>query len=47
MYIATDKFTSRQGYQKFPSNLFLGLKKMRNFAEFIFAIGRIWEHLQH
>ena len=24
---------------RFPSNLFLRLKKMRNFAEFIFAIG--------
>ena len=30
-----------------PSNLFLRLNKMRNFAEFIFAIGRIWEHLRH
>ena len=30
-----------------PSNLFLRLKKMRSFAEFIFAIGRIWEHLRH
>ena len=28
-----------------PSNLFLRLNKMRNFAEFIFASGRIWEHL--
>ena len=30
-----------------PSNLFLRLKQMRNFAEFIFAIGRIREHLRH
>ena len=26
-----------------PSNLFLRLNKMRNFAEFIFAFGRIWD----
>ena len=25
-----------------PSNLFLRLNKMRNFAEFIFTIRRIW-----
>ena len=30
-----------------PSNLFLLLNKMRNFAEFIFEIERIWEHLRH
>ena len=30
-----------------PSNLFLRLKEMKNFAELIFAIGRIWEHLRH
>ena len=53
MYIITGQFTSRQGYQKcylyigFPSNFFLRLKKMRNLAEFIFAIGKIWEHLRH
>ena len=41
MYIVTDKFTSGQGYQKYY------FKKKRNFAEFIFAIGRIWEHLRH
>ena len=34
MYIVTDKFTSREGYQK------CYFKKMRNFAEVIFAIGK-------
>ena len=28
-----------------PSNLFLRLKKLRNIAEFIFAIGRIGEQI--
>jgi hypothetical protein len=48
MYIVTDKFIfAIEKNLKFCGNLFLRLKKMRNFAEFIVAIGRIWEHLRH
>ena len=42
MYIVTDKFTSRQGYQKMlfigsPLNLFLRLKKKEKFCGIYFC----------